>query len=121
MSRYPKIAAAVTVVTLSTVTLVQAAQNKEAEIARIGQAAIPLSQAAQVAATHVGGLVTRAEYEQTKAGMAFDVEVVKGEKVFDVRVDAKTGAILSSASDKPDRNREQENDHEGDQEQDPVD
>ena len=41
-------------------------------------------QAITVAEQHVHGRASRAEYEHTKTGWAYDVEVVSGAKVFDV-------------------------------------
>jgi hypothetical protein len=45
---------------------------------------------------------SRAEYENSKQGWVYDVEVVSGAKVFDVRVDADKGTVISSAEDKAD-------------------
>jgi uncharacterized membrane protein YkoI len=37
--------------------------------------------------------------EQTKAGPAYDVEIVNGKDVVDVRIHADTGAVIASARD----------------------
>ena len=63
-------------------------------------AKIPLSQAVTVAEKHANGKASRAEYENSKQGRVYDVEVVSGTKVFDVRVDADKGTVISSAEDK---------------------
>lgn len=55
------------------------------------------------------GFTTKAEYERTNAGCANDVELVSGPRVFDVRVDAASGKILSSQEDAADTGEE---DHE---------
>ena len=68
----------------------------------IGKAKIPLSQAVTVAEKHASGKASRAEYENSKQGWVYDVEVVSGAKVFDVRVDANKGTVISSAEDKAD-------------------
>lgn len=65
-------------------------------------AAVPLSQAVINAEQKVGGKAVRAEYENTKAGWAYDVEVVKEAKVFDVRVDATSGSVISAVEDSAD-------------------
>ena len=67
-------------------------------------AAISLSQAVIAAEQHVTGKATRAEYEQTRARgqWVYDVEVVVGAKAYDVRVDATTGSVVSSAEDATD-------------------
>lgn len=46
---------------------------------------------------------SRAEYEKSQQGWAYDVEVVSGAKVFDVKVDADKGTVISAAEDKADR------------------
>jgi uncharacterized membrane protein YkoI len=68
-------------------------------------AAISLSQAVTAAEQHVTGKATRAEYEHSRVRgqWVYDVEAVVGAKVFDVRVDSTTGAILSSQKDRADR------------------
>ena len=67
-------------------------------------AKVSLVQAIVAAEQHqAGGKATRAEYEKTRAGWVYDVEVVSGAKVFDVRVDADKGTVISSAEDTADR------------------
>jgi uncharacterized membrane protein YkoI len=65
-------------------------------------ARISLVEAVTTAEHHVQGRATKAEYENSKIGWVYDVEVVTGTKVFDVRVDANKGTILSSAEDQAD-------------------
>ncbi|GAC1320072.1 MAG: hypothetical protein NVSMB28_10510 [Collimonas sp.] len=69
----------------------------------ITKAKIPLAQAVTTAEQHVNGKAARAEYENSKHGWVYDVEVVSGTKVFDVTVDADKGTVISSAEDKADR------------------
>lgn len=69
----------------------------------ITKAKIPLTQAVTVAEQHANGKASRAEYENSKQGWVYDVEVVSGAEVFDVRVDADKGRVISSAEDKADR------------------
>ncbi len=66
----------------------------------IATARISLVQAVTTAEQHAGGKATHAEYENSKQGWVYDVEVVNGVKVFDVRVDADKGTVISSAEDK---------------------
>ncbi|MBC3886640.1 PepSY domain-containing protein [Undibacterium griseum] len=68
----------------------------------ITKAKIPLTQAVTIAEQDVNGKASRAEYEKSKQGWVYDVEVVSGTKVFDVRVDADKGTVISSAEDKAD-------------------
>lgn len=72
-------------------------------------AGISLSQAVTAAEQHVTGKATRAEYEQSRVRgqWVYDVEVVVGAKVYDVRVDATTGSVLSSTEDAADRDDDQ--------------
>lgn len=68
----------------------------------IGKAKISLAQAVTAAEQHANGKASRGEYEQTKQGWVYDVEVVSGAKVFDVKVDADKGTVISSAEDTAD-------------------
>ncbi|MEO1766494.1 PepSY domain-containing protein [Thiobacter aerophilum] len=72
----------------------------------IGKAKISLTQAVTAAERHVNGKASRAEYENSKQGWIYDVEVVSGAKVFDVRVDADKGTVIASAEDKADHDDE---------------
>lgn len=72
----------------------------------ITQAKIPLTQAVTVAEQHAGGKASRAEYEHSKHAWIYDVEVVSGAKVFDVRVDADKGSVISSVEDTADHDDE---------------
>ncbi len=83
-----------------------AAGTMENDAAAIAQAKIPLTQAITVAEQYVGGKAARAEYEKIKTGWAYDVEVVSGAKVFDVKVDADKATVISSTEDKADRDDE---------------
>ena len=68
----------------------------------MGKAKIPLTQAIAIAEQHASGKASRAEYENTRQGWVYDVEVVSGAKVFDVRIDADKGTVISSAEDNAD-------------------
>jgi len=74
----------------------------------IATAKITLVQAVNVAEQHANGKASRAEYEHSKQGWVYDVEVVSGAKVFDVRVDADKGGVIASAEDKADRDDDQD-------------
>ena len=64
----------------------------------ITKAKISLTQAINVADQHVHGKASQAEYENSKLGWVYDVEVVSGAKVFDVKVDGAKGTVISSAA-----------------------
>jgi uncharacterized membrane protein YkoI len=72
----------------------------------IANAKISMIQAVTAAEHHVGGRAARAEYERHDGQWVFDVEVVKGRRVLDVKVDPASGAVLASNVD--------ESDHDGD-------
>ena len=81
-----------------------AAKTMENDAAAGPPAKVSLVQAIAAAEQHqAGGKATRAEYEKTRAGWVYDVEIVSGAKVFDVRVDADKGTVVSSAEDTADR------------------
>ncbi len=103
MNRYSKFSLlAVAMATAGTVVYATAG-NMENDAMAVAKAKIPLAQAVTVAEQHANGRAARAEYEQSKQGWVYDVEVVSGSKVFDVRVDADKGTVISSAEDKADR------------------
>ena len=68
-------------------------------------AVISLAQAVTTAEQHVTGRAIRTEYERhgVRGQWGYDVEVAVGVKVFDVRIDPTTGAVLSSQEDRADR------------------
>ncbi|MDB5731017.1 MAG: hypothetical protein JWQ03_912 [Variovorax sp.] len=103
MFRYPYSKAAFLAVCLASVGAAYAAKTLENDAMDVTRAKIPLSQAVATAEQHANGRAARAEYEKTKAGWVYDVEVVSGAKVFDVKVDGDRGAVLSSVEDKADR------------------
>lgn len=108
MYAYTKIGLATTVLFAMAVAA-YAAKNVESEATIVSQAKISMSQALSVAEQHANGKASRAEIEKTKAGLAYDFEVVSGSKIFGVRVDADKGTVISSAEEKSDH------DDEGDQ------
>ena len=103
MFRFTKIAVAIAVLTTASLG-VFAYANKEVEndALAIVNAKVSMSQAVTVAEQHANGKASRAEYEKTKSGWAYDVEVVSGAKVFDVSVNADNGTVISSTEDKAD-------------------
>jgi len=86
-----------------------AAKDMENEAAALAQAKVSITQAIATAEQHANGKATRAELEQSKVGLTYDVEVVSGTKVFDVKVDADKGTVISSAEDKADREGDEDN------------
>lgn len=68
----------------------------------INNSKVSLVQAVTAAEQHVKGKASGAEYERAGTGWLFEVEVVKGDKVFDVTVDADKGTVISVQEDKAD-------------------
>jgi len=103
MYRYTKLS--VLAVALITVGLgVHAARaGAESGVPAIAQARTSLIQAVGVAEQHANGKAIHADYEKSKQGnWVYDVEVVSETRVFDVRVDADKGTVISSVEDKAD-------------------
>ncbi|MBX3656691.1 MAG: PepSY domain-containing protein [Ramlibacter sp.] len=76
--------------------------DKADDALTIIEAKVPLAKAVAIAEQHANGKASRAEYEKSAQGWIYDVEVVSGTRVFDVRVDAGKGTVISSAEDKAD-------------------
>lgn len=71
-------------------------------IADVANAKINLTQAIAVAEQHAGGTATKAELEQERGVLAYEVEVVAGQKVTEVQVAANDGTVLASKADEND-------------------
>ena len=65
-------------------------------------AKVSLTKAIAAAEQHAAGKATKAEFERGKQGPVYEVEVVSGGKVFDVKVDAEQGTVVASREDKAD-------------------
>ncbi|MEO8559909.1 MAG: PepSY domain-containing protein [Rhodospirillales bacterium] len=79
-----------------------AASARETDPPSMANAGIGMVQAVTVAEHHVNGKAARAEFEKSKGQWVYDVEVVSGTKVYDVKVDPAKGSVISSAEDKAD-------------------
>ena len=108
MKRSTSLTAAAAVAVATAGTIAFAAQEKENDALGVLNASVSLVDAINVAQQHASGRAARAEYEHSKQGWVYDVEVVSGRKVFDVRVDAAKGTVISSVEDKMDRDDEQD-------------
>lgn len=103
MNRYSKVSLFIAAIATAGTVAYAAKGGMENDALAMTKAKIPLAQAISVAELHVNGKVTRAEYENSRQGWVYDVEVVSGAKVFDVRIDADKGTVISSAEDTADR------------------
>jgi len=84
------------------------ANDAVADLARTG---ISLAQAVASAEGHAGGRATRAELEDERGALHYQVEVVTADnQVVDVSVDAKDGKVLKSEADRADRGERDDHD-----------
>lgn len=109
MNRYSKLSLLAAAIAAAGTVAYAAQGNMENDAMAIGKAKISLVQAVTTAEQHASGKAAKAEYENSKHGWVYDVEVVSGAKVFDVKVDADKGTVISSAQDKADH--DDDNDH----------
>lgn len=70
-----------------------------AEYNAMKQAKVTLTSAMQTAAQSLNGKVIAAEFELEKGQALYDLEVVKGNQIYKVSIDANTGKVLSSQVD----------------------
>lgn len=88
---------------LASSAFAQTAPARANDAGPVGAAKISLDAAVATAEKHVQGKAARAEYEKQKGGQwVYDVEVVAGAKVFDVKVDAEKGTVIASTEDRVD-------------------
>jgi uncharacterized membrane protein YkoI len=85
-----------------------AKSSVEDDTTAIATAKIPLAQAVATAEQYAKGRATHAGFENSRAGWVYGVEVASGAKVFDVRVDANSGVVISAAEDQADGDQEQD-------------
>ena len=102
MNRYSKFSLLAAAIAAASTVAYAAQGGRDNDATAIAKAKIPLGQAVITAEQHANGKATRAEYENSKQGWVYDVEVVSGAKVFDVKVDANKGTVMSSAEDQAD-------------------
>lgn len=98
--------AALSILSATAIGTAYAAASAENDALDIGSATITMTQAVTAAEQHVGGKAARAEYERHNKQLVFDVEVVKGNTVMDVKVDPNSGKVISATEDKADSDDE---------------
>jgi len=79
-----------------------AAKSMGNDALAVSGATISLVKAVTAAEQHAGGKASRAEYERHNGKYVFDVEIVNGKKVMDVKVDPSTGKVMAVTEDKAD-------------------
>jgi uncharacterized membrane protein YkoI len=86
------------------------ANSKENDALAVSTAKIDLTKAVAAAEQHVGGKAAKAEYERHKGQWVYEIEVVKDQKVMDVKVDATSGSVISATEDKVDKDKHHDKD-----------
>jgi len=89
-------------VSTSSIVSLYAADAKENDALAVMATKVSLSQAVTTAEQHVNGKAARAELEKHNDQWIFDVEVINGKKVMDVKVDPESGKVLAATEDKAD-------------------
>lgn len=87
-------------------------QSGENDALVITNVKVNLGQAVTTAEQQVGGKASHAEFEHHHGRPAFDVEVVKGNRVMDVKVDAVNGRVISARADQADHEDEHDSERE---------
>jgi len=89
--------------TFAAITMVaDAAVRHENDAMAIATAKVSLTQAVTTAEQSAHGQAARAEYENSHLGWVYDVEVVSGNKVYDIKVDAASSKVVASKLDQAD-------------------
>jgi uncharacterized membrane protein YkoI len=94
-----------TVILISALALstgVMAKETKNDAVKDAATATVSLTQAVQTAENGTHGKAVRAHLTHSHNQLIYLIETVNGEKLFDVKVDPTTGALLSSHEDKRD-------------------
>ena len=85
----------------------QAADPEKDAVADLAKASVTLGQAVTTAEAQLNGRATRAALDSEGGAVAYRVEVVAADnRVFDLRIDATDGKVLSSRQDAADRKGE---------------
>ncbi|CAA9889301.1 conserved exported hypothetical protein [Candidatus Methylobacter favarea] len=93
---------AAAVMTGAAVNAAQAGESKEKEAKELtlfSQAKISLTEAIRAAEKKTGGKAMEAEVDEESNTVQFEVETVKDGKVYEVKVDGKTGSVLKVSLD----------------------
>lgn len=106
--KHMKAILAATVLALGAGTAVYAKGHVNDAVTDLAHAKITLAQAVAAAEQHSGGRATKAELESHKGKTAFEVEVVKGDAVSNVTVDAADGKVLLVNADRKDRHEHED-------------
>jgi|GEM_PF-415752 len=100
MKRYPASIIAALAVTAASTGAYAASTRVDNDAFAIKNVKTSLVKAIETAETNVNGQAVQAEFDSdAKKGPIYKIEVVSAEKVFDVKVDATNGTVISSKQD----------------------
>ncbi len=101
MNSTPKSLVCATMI-VGAVGVVTAARADQEDLRLFSEAKVALAQAIATAEQHLGGRAVGAKLDDDSFKPAYEVTVVKDNRVFDVYVDAVTNAVLGSREDTDD-------------------
>jgi len=100
MSRYPVSVIAALVVAAASTGAYAASTHIDNDAVIIKNAKVSLVEAIKTAETNVNGKAAQAKFDDdAKHGPVYKIEVVSDSKVFDVKVDATKGTMISAKQD----------------------
>lgn len=114
MFRYTKTVIATLV--LASVAAIASADVCLRDAAALVGARAPMAKAITIAELFVNGKAIKAKFQEdrlVKGLFIYEVEVISGTRIFDVKIDASTALVLSAVEDLPDQADEDE-DNDGD-------
>lgn len=111
MKRSHQLIALIGLSTLAIGSAFAADSKEENETMAIANAKISLSQAITAAEQHVGGTASKAEFGSENGQNLFEVEVIKGNTVTDVKVDPSNGTVISAKNDQEDHDGDEEDEN----------
>ncbi len=107
MNRYIKPAIAAIVIAAAGTGAYAATAHEQNDAQAIASAKTSLVQAITAAEQNANGKAVKAKFKgDAKEGPLYKVEVFSGDKVFDVKVDAEKGTVISSKVDMPDHDED---------------
>lgn len=100
MNRYPASIISALVIAVASTGAYAASTHMDNDALAINNAKTSLVQAITIAEKNVNGKAVEAKFDNdAKHGPIYKVEVVNGNKVFDIKVDATKGTVISSKQD----------------------
>lgn len=96
------------IVSASAFAATKTSSDTENDALAVASNKVTLTQAISAAEQNVNGQAIKAKFSTKNTIAVYNVEVVKNKEVYDVKVDAQSGAVLSSSLDKTDNSSEED-------------